>query len=374
MRSAVEHDVTLLEEASVDDDAVARRPAERRHGPELELRIRRHEICLLQHRDRLRAGSRSELQHAQVRRGGDDRADEPPESSVRAITVFATTCGSTPSTRASLDAVGGAPVLEKLELDAFRSEGVDEVLRRRSERNGRRDIAIALVPRHDARRLARIEDRLVTVLPAHGVMRVIRRPEHVQDLAEPSRIADAPTAHGDDVASLNRRLSGRGHGASLFVAGAQTIRPPASRDHRFEHRSWYGELPRRDLPRRRRGPADRPVRLSPMVGKRHTRELGAAAPGWDAGNGARASPLEPERRLFADLQSRPDGLSEPRSRAPLVHYGPNEHLSAVAASAGWRDVGKAADAPARAAALVAAAALAWACRDPGSSRRRDRRS
>jgi calcium-translocating P-type ATPase len=99
-----------------------------------------------------------------------------------------------------------------------------------------------------------------------------------------------------------------------------------------------------------------------MARIRHTRELSPAAPEPDAANGARASPLQPERRLFADLQSSPQGLSEREAGRRLVRYGPNE-IARRGRSRWWRDVAAQLIHP-LALLLWAAAALAVAAGTP----------
>jgi calcium-translocating P-type ATPase len=88
----------------------------------------------------------------------------------------------------------------------------------------------------------------------------------------------------------------------------------------------------------------------------------ALTPAPDPGGTPQPHPLGPERTLFRELRSRPEGLSSREVERRLIHYGPNE-LVRRGRRRWWRDLGTQLTHP-LALLLWAAAALAWAAGTP----------
>jgi calcium-translocating P-type ATPase len=88
----------------------------------------------------------------------------------------------------------------------------------------------------------------------------------------------------------------------------------------------------------------------------------ALTPVSDPAGTPQPHPLGPERTLFRELRSRPEGLSSREVERRLIHYGPNE-LVRRGRRRWWRDLGTQLTHP-LALLLWAAAALAWAAGTP----------
>src|SRR5579862_8795820 len=184
VHAGLDQHVLALCEPDVDHDLLTRRPSERRHRSELEFGIEAGELRLGHELDPGRIDGLRQPAEVDPRRGRDDCAD--PRTRAGAADHRLRHRLRERAERHRLVARRlRSPVRKHLEGDAGALEDLYQL--GRSLLHG----PPLGVPEGDA--FARIQERLVPVLPPHAIVRPVVGVEHFHDLAQTARFADAPT-------------------------------------------------------------------------------------------------------------------------------------------------------------------------------------